>query len=92
MWIRQTPTGLSICQIGTVHGRDGVVVDRWQTLVNSEDWVDPWNVSVHVIAENQSATDRWTPGVADTKSGRESGRWPAVSGELAMSQLGVEVR
>ena len=37
----------SICQIGIVHVRDGVVVDRWQTLVNPEDWFDPWNVSIH---------------------------------------------
>ena len=39
----------SICQIGIVHVRDGVVADRWQTLVNPEDWFDPWNVSIHGI-------------------------------------------
>ena len=30
----------SICQIGIVHVRDGVVVDRWQSLVDPEDWFD----------------------------------------------------
>ena len=41
----------SICQIGIVHVRGGVVADRWQTLVNPEDWFDPWNVSIHGIDE-----------------------------------------
>ncbi len=45
------PDRASICQIGIVHVRDGVVVDRWQTLVNPEDWFDPWNVSIHGIDE-----------------------------------------
>ena len=31
----------SICQIGIVHVRDGEIEDRWQTLVNPEDWFDP---------------------------------------------------
>ena len=42
----------SICQIGIVHVKDGVVVDRWQTLVDPEDWFDPWNVSIHGINED----------------------------------------
>ena len=41
----------SICQIGIVHIRDGKIEDRWQTLVNPEDWFDPWNVSIHGIDE-----------------------------------------
>ena len=41
----------SICQIGIVHVREGVIEDRWQTLVNPEDWFDPWNVSIHGIDE-----------------------------------------
>ena len=39
----------SICQIGIVHVRDGAIHDRWQTLINPEDWFDPWNVSIHGI-------------------------------------------
>ena len=41
----------SICQIGIVHVREGVITDQWQTLVNPEDWFDPWNVSIHGIDE-----------------------------------------
>ena len=32
----------SICQIGIVRVRDGKIQDQWQTLVNPEDWFDPW--------------------------------------------------
>ena len=41
----------SICQIGIVHVQDGKIVDRWQTLVNPEDWFDPWNILIHGIDE-----------------------------------------
>ncbi len=41
----------SICQIGIVHVRNGEISDRWQTLVNPEDWFDPWNVEIHGIDE-----------------------------------------
>lgn len=41
----------SICQIGIVHVREGEIADQWQTLVNPEDWFDPWNVSIHGIEE-----------------------------------------
>ena len=42
----------SICQIGIVHVRDGEIVDHWQTLLNPEDWFDPWNVGIHGIDED----------------------------------------
>ena len=42
----------SICQIGIVHVRNGAIKDQWQTLVNPEDWFDPWNVSIHGIDED----------------------------------------
>ncbi len=42
----------SICQIGIVHVREGKIEDEWQTLVNPEDWFDPWNVEIHGIDEN----------------------------------------
>lgn len=41
----------SICQIGVVHVREGEVVDEWKTLVNPEDWFDPFNISIHGIRE-----------------------------------------
>ena len=42
----------SICQIGIVHVRKGKIDDEWQTLVNPEDWFDPWNVEIHGIDEH----------------------------------------
>ena len=44
----------SICQIGMVHVRDGQIEDRWQALVNPEDWFDPWNTSIHGISETDA--------------------------------------
>ena len=55
----------SICQIGIVHVRDGVVVDRWQTLVNPEDWFDPWNVSIHGIDERGVRKSPTLPEIRD---------------------------
>ena len=31
---------------------NGEIRDRWQTLVDSEDWFDPWNVSIRGIDED----------------------------------------
>ena len=39
----------SICQIGTVHVRDGQIQDQWETLVNPEEWFDPHNTHIHGI-------------------------------------------
>ena len=39
----------SVCQIGLVQVRNGRIEDTWETLVNPEEWFDPWNVSVHGI-------------------------------------------
>ncbi len=41
----------SICQIGIVQVRDGEVRDQWKTLVDPEDWFDPWNTEIHGIDE-----------------------------------------
>lgn len=41
----------SICQVGLVVFRDGVVATHWQTLVNPEDYFDSLNVSIHGIDE-----------------------------------------
>lgn len=43
----------SICQIGIVHVRAGNVEEQWESLVNPEDWFDPWSVSFHGIAEHK---------------------------------------
>ena len=39
----------SICQIGIVQVRNGTLGKEWSTLVDPEDWFDPWNVSIHGI-------------------------------------------
>ncbi len=39
----------SICQIGLVGFEDCHVKQSWQTLVNPEDYFDPFNVSIHGI-------------------------------------------
>ena len=45
------PDLASICQIGLVTFRDGLVADSWQSLVNPEDYFDGLNVSIHGINE-----------------------------------------
>jgi len=45
------PDLASICQIGLVTFRDGVIADSWQSLVNPEDYFDGLNVSIHGINE-----------------------------------------
>jgi DNA polymerase-3 subunit epsilon len=45
------PNLASICQIGIVIFSNGVIVDKWQSLVNPEDYFDAMNVYVHGITE-----------------------------------------
>lgn len=39
----------SICQVGVVRVVDGAVTDEYVTLVDPEDWFDPWNTTIHGI-------------------------------------------
>lgn len=55
----------SICQIGIVQVRDGNIRDQWQTLVDPEDWFDPWNVSIHGINESDVRGSPTLPQVRD---------------------------
>ena len=57
----------SICQIGIVHVREGVIADQWQSLVNPDAWFDPLNVSIHGI---------------DAKDVKNSPPLPDITGEL----------
>jgi DNA polymerase-3 subunit epsilon len=41
----------SICQIGIVRCRDGVVAEEWSTYVDPEDGLDRVNVSIYGIEE-----------------------------------------
>ena len=42
----------SICQIGIIQVRDGVIADHWQSLINPNAWFDPLNVSIHGLNAN----------------------------------------
>ena len=87
----------SICQIGIVHVKDGEVVDRWQTLVNPEDWFDPWNVSVHGIDERDVRRSPTLPEVRDELRRRLRGSvlvshtsFDRVAFERAMARYDLE--
>ncbi len=47
------PDLASICQIGVVTFSNGVIVDKWQSLVNPEDYFDDMNIYVHGITEEK---------------------------------------
>ena len=87
----------SICQIGIVHVRNGTVADRWQTLVNPEDWFDPWNVSIHGIAERDVRKSPTLPEVRDELRRRLRGSvlvshtsFDRVAFERAMTRYDLE--
>ena len=87
----------SICQIGIVHVRDGEIKDRWQTLVNPEDWFDPWNVSIHGIDENDVRNSPTLPDVRDRLRSRLRGSvlvshtsFDRVAFERAMTRYDLE--
>lgn len=41
----------SICQVGIAGFVDGDLQDQWESLVNPEDYFDPFNVSIHGVTE-----------------------------------------
>ena len=57
----------SICQIGIVQVRDGVIRERWKSLVNPHDPFDPFNISIHGITSNDV---------------RSSPTWDRIHGDL----------
>ena len=87
----------SICQIGIVHVRDGKIVDHWQTLVNPEDWFDPWNVSIHGIEEAHVRHSSTLPEIRAELRARLRGSvlvshtsFDRVAFERAMTRYGLE--
>lgn len=50
------PDVSSICQVGMAAFTNGEQVSSWQTLVNPEDYFDPWNVAIHGINKAMVAT------------------------------------
>ena len=55
----------SICQIGVVHIVDGEIQDQWKTLIDPEDWFDPWNIEIHGIDEDTVKGSPTLPEVRD---------------------------
>ncbi len=55
----------SICQIGVVHVYKGEIRDQWKTLIDPEDWFDPWNVEIHGIDEDAVRDSLTLPQVWD---------------------------
>jgi DNA polymerase III subunit epsilon len=45
----------SICQIGIARFKDGELAGRWESLVNPQDYFDPFNVAIHGIDEDMVA-------------------------------------
>ena len=87
----------SICQIGIVHVRNGRIEDHWQTLIDPEDWFDPWNVSIHGIGENDVKESRTLPEVRDELRRRLRGSvlvshtaFDRVAFERAMTRYNLE--
>lgn len=56
----------SICQIGLVKCKDGVLSDEWKTYVDPEDYFDGINVSIHGIDESVVKGAPTFPELADT--------------------------
>lgn len=63
----------SICQIGIVDVCDGEVVGQWQTLIDPEDWFDPFNTDIHGIDANAVQGKPTFPDVHDELHNRLSG-------------------
>lgn len=64
----------SICQIGVAGFEDGQVRFSWDSLVNPDDYFDPFNVSIHGITESMvQSSPRWSevyPALAGLLRGR----------------------
>ncbi len=41
----------SICQIGIAEFEDGQLISKWSSLINPDDYFDPFNTSIHGIKE-----------------------------------------
>src|SRR4051794_27776121 len=55
----------SICQIGVAQFVGGSLTGEWSTLVNPEDYFDPFNVSIHGISEEMVQDAPTFPGLLD---------------------------
>lgn len=60
----------SICQIGIVDVCDGQVIRQWQTLLDPEDWFDPFNTDIHGIDADAVLEAPIFPEIYETLSDR----------------------
>lgn len=42
----------SICQIGIAEFDNGIIINKWSSLINPESYFDPFNISIHGIKES----------------------------------------
>jgi len=68
------PDVASICQVGLVAFDRGEQADIWQTLVDPEDYFDPWNVAIHGITEGMVAGSPNFAAIYNELAARLSGR------------------
>lgn len=68
------PDFASLCQLGIVLFKDGEVEWAWETLLNPEDYFDPWHVSIHGIHERAVSTAPTFPAVYDHLKNTLGGR------------------
>jgi DNA polymerase-3 subunit epsilon len=45
----------SICQIGIVEFHGNKVVNKWESIINPEDYFDPFNISIHGITPEKAS-------------------------------------
>ena len=87
----------SICQIGIIHVHDGKIRDQWKTLIDPEDWFDPWNIEIHRIDEASVKGSPTLPEVRDELRRRLRGSvlishtaFDRVAFERAMTRYDLE--
>lgn len=87
----------SICQIGIVHVHDGEIRDQWKTLIDPEDWFDPWNIGIHGIDEASVSGSPTLPAVREELRRRLRGSvlvshttFDRVAFERAMTKYSLE--
>ena len=92
------PDRSSICQIGIVHIENGKEIDRWQSLIDPEDWFDSFLTDeVHGISEKDVQNSPTLPEVRDELRKRLSHSvlvshtsFDRVAFERAMNKYGLE--
>lgn len=73
----------SICQIGAASFNDGKLCETWETLVNPEDYFDPFNEEIHGISEEQvRGSPTWCEAFASLR--------PLIEGKIVVSHTAFD--